>query len=205
VTRSVHAWCSYTLLHTYKLGDAGPETRKQGSNRTVIEPPGAHDPAKAAAIIAKTAQLELYDLETSLTGPSISPSGNPQESPSLDALLSQVQSQAKKGKPEGYYVLGKNKQKSVGPFQTRSAALNQAKLNKLKAPYAVLAVPQNTVVITCDSTEVVCPGNSGQQGGNTIPPPPKGKSYYYLFKHDPNLEEVGVKGVPQLTGSDLKL
>ena len=188
-----------------KLGVSEPEIRKQGSNQIVIELAGVHDPAKAAAIIGKTAQLELYDLETSLTGPSISPSGNPQESPSLDALLSQVQSQAKKGTPEGYYVLGKNKQKSVGPFQTRSAALNQAKLNKLKAPYSVLAVPQNTVVITCDSTEVVCPGNSGQQGGNTIPPPPKGKSYYYLFKHDPNLEEVGVKGVPQLTGSDLKL
>jgi SecD/SecF fusion protein len=188
-----------------KLGVSEPEIRKQGSNQIVIELAGVHDPAKAAAIIGKTAQLELYDLETSLTGPSISPSGNPQESPSLYALLSQVQSQAKKGTPEGYYVLGKNKQKSVGPFQTRSAALNQAKLNKLKAPFTVLAIPQNTVVITCDSTEVVCPGNSGQQGGNTIPPPPKGKSYYYLFKHDPNLEGVGVKGVPQLTGSDLKL
>ena len=76
----------------------------------------------------------------------------------------------------------------------------------MKRPYIVLAVPHNTVVITCDSTEVVCPGNSGQQGGNTIPPPPKGKSYYYLFKHDPNLKAVDdIKGVPQLTGSDLKL
>jgi SecD/SecF fusion protein len=189
-----------------KLGVSEPEIRKQGSNQIVIELAGVHDPAKAAAIIGKTAQLELYDLETSLTGPSISPSGNPQESPSLGALLSQVQSQAKKGTPEGYYILGKNKQKTVGPFQTRSAALNQAKLNKLKTPYTVLAVPQNTVVVTCDSTEVVCPGNSGQQGGNTIPPPAKGQSYYYLLKHDPNLKGVGdVKGVPQLTGSDLKL
>ena len=76
----------------------------------------------------------------------------------------------------------------------------------MKRPYIVLAVPHNTVVITCDSTEVVFPGNSGQQGGNTIPPPPKGKSYYYLFKHDPNLKAVDdIKGVPQLTGSDLKL
>jgi SecD/SecF fusion protein len=189
-----------------KLGVSEPEIRKQGSNQIVIELAGVHDPAKAAAIIGKTAQLELYDLETSVTGPSVTASGNPQESPSLDALLSQVQSQAKKGTPEGYYVLGKNKQKTVGPFQTRAAALNEAKLNKLKTPYTVLAVPQNTVVVTCDSTEVVCPGNSGQQGGNTIPPPAKGKSYYYLLKHDPNLKAVGdVKGVPQLTGSDLKL
>src|SRR5919198_2955738 len=190
-----------------KLGVSEPEIRKQGSNQIVIELAGVHDPAKAAAIIGKTAQLELYDLETSLTGPSVSASGDPQTSPSLDALLSQVQSDAKKGAPEGYYVVGKNKEKTVGPFQTRAEALKQAKLAKLKTPYKVLAVPHNTVVVTCDSTEVVCPGPSGRQGGNTIPPPAKGKSYYYLLKHDPSLKNsVGdVTGVPQLTGSDLKL
>ena len=190
-----------------KLGVSEPEIRKQGSNQIVIELAGVHDPGKAAEIIGKTAQLELYDLETSLTGPSISASGNPQNSPSLYALLSQVKSQAKQGTPEGYYVLGKNKEKTVGPFPTRPGALKQAKANKLKTPYTVLAVPHNTVVVTCDSTEVVCPGPSGQQGGNTIPPPAKGKSYYYLLKHDPGLKNsVGdVTGVPQLTGSDLKL
>ncbi|MFL5970162.1 MAG: protein translocase subunit SecF, partial [Gaiellaceae bacterium] len=81
-----------------------------------------------------------------------------------------------------------------------------ARQGKLKRPFTVLAVPENTVVITCDSTEVVCPGNSAQQGGNTIPPPAPGKSYYYLFTHNPDKTVVGdVKGVPQLTGSDLKL
>jgi len=65
-------------------------------------------------------------------------------------------------------------------------------------------VPHNTAVLTCESTEVVCPGNLPQQG-NAILPPPKGRSYYYLFTHDPNKTAVGkVKGVPQLTGSDLK-
>ncbi|TMM34522.1 MAG: protein translocase subunit SecD [Actinobacteria bacterium] len=189
-----------------KLGVSEPEIRKQGSNQIVIELAGVHDPAKAATIIGKTAQLELYDLETSLTGPSITASGNPQPSPSLDKLLSAVQSQAKKGEPEGYYAFGKNKQKSVGPATSRAAALKQAKQSKLKRPFTVLAVPQNTVVITCDSTEVVCPGNTGQQGGNVIQPPPPGQSYYYLFTHNPDKTGVGdVKGVPQLTGSDLKL
>src|SRR5215212_7614315 len=189
-----------------KLGVAEPEIRKQGSNQIVIELAGVHDPAKAASIIGKTAQLELYDLETSLTGPSITAAGSPQASPSLDKLLSAVQSQAKNGEPEGYYVFGKNKQKSVGPFTTRAAALKQAKQGKLKPPFTVRALPHNTVVITCDSTEVVCPGDSGQQGGNTIGPPPPGKSYYYLFTHNPDKTGVGdVKGVPQLTGSDLKL
>src|SRR5215212_1002821 len=172
----------------------------------MIELAGVHDPAKAASIIGKTAQLELYDLETSLTGPSITAAGSPQASPSLDKLLSAVQSQAKNGEPEGYYVFGKNKQKSVGPFTTRAAALKQAKQGKLRPPFTVRALPHNTVVITCDSTEVVCPGDSGQQGGNTIGPPPPGKSYYYLFTHNPDKTGVGdVKGVPQLTGSDLKL
>src|SRR4051795_12025842 len=189
-----------------KLGVAEPEIRKQGSNQIVIELAGVHDPAKAASIIGKTAQLELYDLETSLTGPSTSISGVPQQTNSLYQLLSSAQSQAKKGKPEGYYAFGKNKEKSVGPAPTRAAARKQARQANLKRPFTVLAVPENTVVITCDSTEVVCPGNSGQQGGNPVAPPPPGKSYYYLFTHNPDKTAVGdVKGVPQLTGSDLKL
>ena len=190
-----------------KLGVAEPEIRKQGSNQIVIELAGVHDPAKAASIIGKTAQLELYDLETSVTGPSLTASGNPQETSSLYGLLSapQTQSLAKSGKPDGYYAFGKNKVKSVGPASTRAAALQQAKQAKLKPPFTVLALPKNTVVTTCDSSEVVCPGNLPQQG-NSIPPPPPGKNYYYLFINNPDLKKVDdVKGVPELTGSDLKL
>ena len=190
-----------------KLGVAEPEIRKQGSNQIVIELAGVHDPAKAASIIGKTAQLELYDLETSVTGPSLTASGNPQETSSLYGLLSapQTQSLTKSGQPDGYYAFGKNKVKSVGPASTRAAALQQAKQAKLKPPFTVLALPKNTVVTTCDSSEVVCPGNLPQQG-NSIPPPPPGKNYYYLFINNPDLKKVDdVKGVPELTGSDLKL
>ncbi|TML49956.1 MAG: protein translocase subunit SecD [Actinobacteria bacterium] len=190
-----------------KLGVSEPEIRKQGSNQIVIELAGVHDPAKAATIIGKTAQLELYDLETSVTGPSLTAAGNPQEARSLYGLLSasQTQALAKSGQPDGYYAFGKNKVKSVGPANTRAAALQQAKQAKLKRPFTVLALPQNTVVTTCDSSEVVCPGNLPQQG-NSIPPPPSGRSYYYLFINNPDLKKVDdVKGVPELTGSDLKL
>src|SRR5580765_4979110 len=138
-----------------KLGVAEPEIRKQGSNQIVIELAGVHDPAKAASIIGKTAQLELYDLETSLTGPSLTAAGNPQQETSLYNLLSAVQTQAKQGKPEGYYAFGKNKQKSVGPAASPAAARRLAKQAKLKPPISVLALPQNMTVITCDSTEVV--------------------------------------------------
>jgi SecD/SecF fusion protein len=188
-----------------KLGVSEPEIRKQGSNQIVIELAGVHDPAKAASIIGKTAQLELYDLETSVTGPSLTAAGNPQESISLYALLSASQSLAKNGEPAAFYAFGKNKVKSVGPVDTRAEALKQAKQASLKPPFKVLAVPQDTVVVTCDSSEVVCPGNQPQQG-NSIPPPPSGQSYYYLFTHNPDLKKVDdVKGVPELTGSDLKL
>jgi SecD/SecF fusion protein len=190
-----------------KLGVAEPEIRKQGSNQIVIELAGVHDPAKAASIIGKTAQLELYDLETSVTGPSLTAAGNPQETSSLYGLLSasQTQALAKDGQPDGYYAFGKNKVKSVGPASTRAAALKQAKQAKLKTPFTVLALPKKTVVTTCDSSEVVCPGNQPQQG-NSIPPPPSGKNYYYLFINNPDLKRVDdVKGVPELTGSDLKL
>src|SRR5881227_1338029 len=77
-----------------KLGVSEPEIRKQGSNQIVIELAGVHDPAKAASIIGKTAQLELYDLETSLSGPSLSASGTPQQTTSLYGLLSAPQTQS---------------------------------------------------------------------------------------------------------------
>ena len=52
-----------------KLGVAEPELRKQGSDQIVIQLAGVTDPEKAAELIGKTAQLELYDLEQDLIGP----------------------------------------------------------------------------------------------------------------------------------------
>ena len=46
-----------------RLGVSEPEIRKQGSDQIVIQLPGIKDPAAAAQVIGKTAQLELYDLE----------------------------------------------------------------------------------------------------------------------------------------------
>ena len=65
-----------------KLGVTEPEIRTQGDDQITIQLPGVKDPAAAAEIIGTTAQLELYDLETSLTGPSISIQGEPVENPS---------------------------------------------------------------------------------------------------------------------------
>ena len=54
-----------------KLGVSEPEIRKQGKDQIVIQLAGVHDPAAAAALIGKTAQLMLFDFENDLTGPSI--------------------------------------------------------------------------------------------------------------------------------------
>src|SRR5262245_17310994 len=65
-----------------KLGVSEPEIRTQGSDQIVIQLPGIKDPEAAAKVIGTTAQLELYDLETSLVGPSISIQGQPVETAS---------------------------------------------------------------------------------------------------------------------------
>src|SRR5512144_899896 len=88
-----------------KLGVTEPEIRTQGSNQIVIQLPGVKDPQAAAQIIGTTAQLELYDLETSLAGPSVSVQGFPVEHTSLYELIAKVQSQVEGGKSDAWYVV----------------------------------------------------------------------------------------------------
>src|SRR5580765_1930364 len=107
-----------------KLGVSEPNITKQGSDQIVIELPGVKDAEAAARIIGTTAQLELYDLETSLTGPSISIQGQPVETASLYALLAQVQSEVKNGKSGAVYLVNPKKKRIVaGPFGTEKEAL----------------------------------------------------------------------------------
>jgi SecD/SecF fusion protein len=88
-----------------KLGVASPLIRQQGNNEIDIQLAGIHDPAAAAAIIGKTAQLELYDLVPALVSPSVDSTGNPAPLTSIYDLLSRVQSGAgTKGAPEAYYL-----------------------------------------------------------------------------------------------------
>ena len=175
-----------------KLGVTEPEIRTQGDDQIVIQLPGVKDPEAAAEIIGTTAQLELYDLETSLTGPSISIRGVPVESVSLYDLLARVQSQAKEGASDAFYLVNpKSKRVVDGPFASEKEALRKSK-GKLPQGRELFAVPARMVVITCGVGAVVCPG--GQGGGGVLPD----RTYYYLFKYDP-------PEIPQMTGEDLKL
>ncbi len=175
-----------------KLGVSEPEIRTQGSDQIVIQLPGVRDAAAAAEIIGTTAQLELYDLETSLTGPSISVRGFPVESTNLYDLLAQVQAQARGDASDAYYIVNPNRERIVsGPFATEREALRSVG-GELPKNRELFRVPEGMVVITCGESAVVCPG--GPEGSGVSPPGP----YYYLFKYEP-------PDIPQMTGEDLKL
>lgn len=201
-----------------KLGVAEPEIRKQGSDQIVIELPGVKNPKQAFDLIGKTAQLELFDLEADLTGPSINVQGVPTATPKLFDLLSGQQARAATGTPTAYYVFNPKKQLVGGPEQTRAAALADrdkavaaavaaAKAAQTKPGakpaatkpaatdpknYRIFAVPEGTTVVTCGSSAVVCPGV------NESPPT---QIYYYLMKYRPN----AASPIPEMNGSDLKL
>jgi SecD/SecF fusion protein len=190
-----------------KLGVSEPEIRKQGTNQIVIQLAGVHDPAKAAALIGKTAQLLLFDFENDLTGPSIS-NGNPVASPSLYTMLKQVQSQP--GEPESYYLFRSKtvtkpaKKKGGKPTTTvKHSLLTSAQTkDELLKSYGgkvppngeVLKVPAHTIVVRCQAS-------TGCLGATAAAP---GGTYYYLLKYFPDRD--GKLGpVPEMTGRDLVL
>jgi SecD/SecF fusion protein len=179
-----------------KLGVAEPEIRKQGNDQIVIELPGVKNAAQAAQLIGKTAQLEFYDLQADLTGPSVTTSGFvriPVGNPNLFNLLAGQQAKAKQGTPTAYYLFGKNKKLLAGPSNTRQG-LFTPRIPKVPKGGKVFAVPAGTVVITCTATaDNPCPPGNTQIG----------QTNYYLFKYDPtNPNEE--KRIPEMTGAELK-
>ena len=174
-----------------KLGVSEPEIRTQGDDQIVIQLPGIQDPQAAAEIIGTTAQLELFDLEDSLIGPSITIRGEPVEQPSLYALLAQVQAQAQGDDSDAYYIVNpKTKRVVSGPYGSEQAALRAAG-GELPAGRRIFAVPEGMAVVSCGEGAVVCPG----AGGAGVAPD---RTYYYLLEYTPPT-------VPQMTGEDFKL
>ena len=173
-----------------KLGVAEPEIRTQGDDQISIQLPGVKDPAAAAEIIGKTAQLELFDLEKNLVAPSIDArTKQPIATPKLYDLLAGQQALAAKGNPESYYVFRTKGKKLVrGPVQSKEAALARWD-GKLPPGHKLFAVPPNTVVVSCGIGEEVCPGVAEVQ--------PTRDSWYLLRFTPPD--------VPEMTGDDLDL
>jgi len=181
-----------------KLGVAEPEIRKQGKNQIVIQLAGVHDPGKAAQIIGKTAQLQFYDLEADVTGPSTDGAGHVVATGSLYQLLNSVKEDTKKGTPTAFYLFNSKKQLAAGPEDTRAKLLQSTTKGKLKLNgkvpkgFVVLAAPAKTTVVSC-LVSTGCPGVTTAPTGNTV---------FYLFKYQP---DNPTNPIPEAAGGDLKL
>jgi SecD/SecF fusion protein len=181
-----------------KLGVAEPEVRKQGDDQISISLPGVKNADRARDLVGQTARLELYDLETSVTGPSATAQGIPAPAESLYDLLSSAQTQAlvsQKGRDGPFYLFNQRTKKLVaGPTRDREALLRKWDGDVPKG-HRVFAVPQQTVVITCGRDAVVCPGVAQENPQST---------FFYLFKYRPDAPELSDR-FPQLTGENLRL
>jgi len=209
-----------------KLGVTQPEIRKQGTNQIVIQLAGVHDPATAARLIGKTAQLQLFDFEADLVpGVSSDLNGNPIATPSLYALLTQVQKQAAKGSPQAYYlfrnataIVKTTKKVTVkGKNGKKTTVLKPAKKTVLK--HTLLQGPADTVPallrpyrgkvpakaqvlkVPWNMTVVSCPVANGCLGASQTS---ANGVYYYLFKYYPD-RKTGAGPIPEMTGGDLVL
>jgi SecD/SecF fusion protein len=193
-----------------KIGVSSPSVAIQGGNEIVIQLAGVHDPAKAAQIVGKTGNLQMFDFETSLAAPTVAGNLQPAPFPSLYKLLTSVKQEANKGSPEFYYLFKTIKHpvktKVKGQTVTKTKTFHEivqgptGSLKQLLLPYkhgkqpadtVVLKVPQNRQAVYCKVTNG-CAG-AGQNGQSQ-----NGK-YWYLFKYYP--KRAG--GPPQLTGKDL--
>src|SRR5689334_4249434 len=182
-----------------KLGVAEPEIRKQGNNQIVIQLAGVHDVNKAAQIIGTTAQLQFFDFEEDVFGPSTDGSGQVVAHGSLYDLLTKVKADTKNGGSQ-YYLFNAKKQKVAGPEDTRERLLNSTLPSgrqlkgELPEGFTVLAAPPKTIVVSCDQVTTGCQGvQQADAGAPTV---------YYLFKYDPNNP---TNPIPEATGEDLKL
>jgi SecD/SecF fusion protein len=182
-----------------KLGTSEPVITKQGSDQISVELPGVTNTETARGIIGKTAKLELYDLQTAATGPSLTPTTfQVNASDSIFKLLSAAQTKSlvqKNGEGGPFYLFDRKAKKLVaGPQRTRKGVLKKFDGTVPKGD-VVLGVPNKTVIITCGGSSVFCPG---------LGAPTPGQTAYYLFKYDPQATDPA-EPFPQMTGEDLKL
>jgi SecD/SecF fusion protein len=176
-----------------KLGVSEPEVRKEGSDQISVQLPGVHDAARAAEIVGQTAQLEFYKLQADAIAPTADPTAPPfiQPSDSLLSLLEGQQELAEKGTPTAWYLYSDKKERLAGPADTKEQIERQLG-GTIPDGAKFYAVPEGRTILTCTDNARLCPG---------VGPPPPGRTFYYLFKYQPNNAE---NPIPELTGTDLK-
>jgi SecD/SecF fusion protein len=181
------------------IGLSSPNVAVQGGNEIVIQLAGVHDPAKAAAIIGKTGQLQFFDFEKDLAPPTVN-NGQPRPVSSLYSLLKQVQGEAKKGKPSGYYLFRVKKltKKVTTKVKGKKVTKNQTTTHtkKLQGPDP-------------DRRQLLLPYGGKQPAdtqilevpANRLPVSSAGGKLWYLFKYFTGSDHPN--GPPELTGKDL--
>jgi SecD/SecF fusion protein len=177
-----------------KLGVSEPEIRRQGPDQIAVDLAGVFDPARAAAIVGQTAQLQFYDLEGDLVRPSIDTRGFPVPYQELGGLLSGQQKAAKEGTPTAWFLVGKDKKVIAGPAPTQAEVLELVEGGKAPEGSKFFAVPAGRIVLSCGAAAGFCPGVNATVGPGT--------TYYYLFRYQPNDRS---QPVPEMTGEDLRL
>ena len=182
-----------------KLGVAEPEIRRQGERQILIEIPGVHDAGRAAEIVGQTAQLQFYDLENGVRGPT---KGNPDNpvipTDKLISLLTPASKLKEGAEPTAWYLFSKDKKLLAGPVDERSELLAELEGGKAPEGARYYATPEDSIVLTCGGTAQFCPAGGATDGFR----PEEGKTYYYLFTYRPDDKE---DPVPELTGRDLEL
>jgi SecD/SecF fusion protein len=168
-----------------KLGVAEPDVRTQPPDEIVIELAGIHDAAAAARIIGQTAQLQFFDFEADVVGPSKGADGQIAAGTSLYALLSQVQGSAQAGHAQAYYRFEPRRGKEVLAGSARS----RAGLGRPQPGEKILALPRGILPVSCAAT-------TGCLGATSQAP-----TYWYLLAYHPG----SAAGPPELTGNDLVL
>jgi SecD/SecF fusion protein len=184
-----------------RLGVAEPEIRTQGDNQIVIDLPGLKNPEQVIEILGKTAQLELFDLESNLVPPSIDAQRFPVAKESLYALLAGQQALVKESDDTTWYLFDAKKKLRAGPVAKRDKLLESKAVKEageagaLPKGWKIYGVPPKTAVLTCGVGEAVCPGvNAANPDFNS----------YYLIRFDPTNPDPK-KVAPEMTGADLKL
>jgi len=184
-----------------QIGVSSPNVATQGNDEIVIQLAGIHDPAKAAAIIGSTGQLQFYDFEKDLAAPTVNQL-TPTPYPTAYSLLKQVQGQVKgAGAPSAYYLFGpKTKTRTVNGKKTstttKHAILQTApKRSQVLAPYGGKQ-PAGTELLAVPGNRQLVHGPVSTQATRPVKQSPNGE-YWYLFKSAPG-------GPPEITGNELK-
>ena len=184
-----------------KIGVASPNVATQGTDQIVIQLAGIHDPAKAAAIVGSTGQLQFFDFEEDLRAPTVT-GGNPTPYPTLYALLNDptVKREASKGTPEEYHLFG-NKPKIIHTTDVDGKKITKTIKNprlghaptreQLLAPFHGKQ-PADTTILAVPAKREAVSGPIATTSTQPVKVSPNGR-YWYLFKVP-----------PAFGGSDLK-